>query len=633
MDFRAGFSLGQWTVLPLESRLIRDDESRRIQPKSMDVLLCLAEAGGAVVERDELLGRVWGERAVTDEPLTRCIGELRRALGDSRSDPEYILTIPKRGYRLIKSAEPLTETARASLDDDEELVDRAAATRMPVIPLTLLVVAALAAIAIFWSMQQGPTEDDAHAVSSEVAERSIAVLPFVDMSSGKDQEYMGDGIAEELLNLLAKIKELRVISRSSSFSLKGSAFDVRAVAERFNVAYVLEGSVRTSGDRIRVTAQLVDGRTDTHVWSETFEDEFEDVFAIQDEIARAVVGKLQVTLLGDAPKSRPTDPEAYALFLQGRYLHEQPAGDSMQRAFDYYKAALDIDPEYVPAWVWLAALYDDTVNSSGLPREEVGRLASDAIGRALAIDADDPLTLGMSAVLAGAWDMDLAESATQMQRAIDMDPANPYLLRWSAIILTGLGRHDDAVDVNEFLFERDPIGNIAKINLAATYLNAGRFDDAIRICRIEVALSTESSPCGSRLILAYLYAGEPAAALTHLERVKPSRVYTRLAPMVYYALRRQADFRQSLTDLRQAYDAGDAGLGYWIAHTYAFIGDADGMFEWFELTRSRGALTLRPNAAFFAPWRDDRRWQQLMADLGQSPADLASIRFDLPPLN
>lgn len=629
MNLRSGFVLGTWTVLPLESRLYDDEASRRVQPKSMDVLLCLAEAGGEVVERETLLREVWGERAVSDEPLTRCIGELRRAFDDNSASPEYIQTIPKRGYRLLQPTTPLPGDRPPAAAQGTPL--RVSRIRRGAIALGLIVLAVLIEMGIERSIEDGADRDPDRVENVVAAERSIAVLPFVDMSEAQDQEYMGDGVAEELLNLLARLPELRVISRSSSFSLKGSPIDVRSVAERFDVGYVLEGSVRTSGDRIRVTAQLVDGRTDTHVWSETYERGLGDVFAIQDAIAQAVVAKLQVTLLDKAPSSRPTDPDAYALFLQGRSLHEQPAGDSIRRAVDYYKAALEIDPDYVPAWVWLAAAYDDTVNSQDLPRETVVRLAQDAIGRALAIDPDDPLALGMSALLAVAWERDLAGAAAQMQRAIDLDPANPILLRWAAILLTELGRHEQAVAVMKYLFERDPIGNITRINLAETQLNAGEFEEAVRICEIEVALTTEASPCGSRLILAHLYAGDAKSAKTLLDRLPAtSRVYVRLAPMVNHATGQEAAFAESLRALQQSYRDGDAGLGYWVANTFAFTGDAERLFDWMGRLEAEGTLSMVPGTAFFRAYATDPRWRRMMADLGQSPAELAAIPLDLP---
>jgi len=635
MSLRSGFVLGKWTVYPLEGRLVANEETRRVQPKSMDVLLCLAEAGGEVVERDELLRRIWGDRAISDEPLTRCIGELRRALGDTRSESEYILTIPKRGYRLLQSAVSTSAAGHAVDEADQppltlaQKARRLGTLKKLAAGLGLLVLAALVQIGIEKLLDQPAVVDEPGLVAPESIARSIAVLPFVDMSAAKNQEYMSDGIAEELLNLLAKIRELRVISRSSAFSFKGRSVDIRTIAEQFNVGYVLEGSVRKSGDNIRITAQLVDARTDTHVWSETYDRELNDIFAIQDEIAQAVVSKLEVTLLGDAPKSRPTDPEAYSLFLQARYLHEQPAGDSFQRAFEYYNAALEIDEKYVPAWVWLAALYDDTVNSLGLPYDEVGRLARDAIQRALEIDPDDPLALGMSGVLIQAWDHDLAGAAAQMQKAIERDPSNPILLRWAAIVLNSLGRYEEANRVNEYLFARDPVGGIAKINLASTYLSAGRYEDAIRLCEIQVALSSERGPCGSRLILAYLYFGDTNAALGQLEQTSGSRVYTRLAPMVFHGLGQQANFEKALADLFQAYEDGDKGLAYWIAHTYSFVGDTDAMFLWFERALDEGVLGLPPGAAFFAKFENDPRWENLMKELGNSPDVLRAIHLDV----
>jgi TolB-like protein/DNA-binding winged helix-turn-helix (wHTH) protein len=636
MNLRSGFSLGKWTVLPLENRIFDSGQSRRVQPKSMDVLLCLAEAGGEVVERESVLDKVWAGRAVSDEPLTRCIGELRRAFGDSRANPDYILTIPKRGYRLLKVAGPI-EAARAEPARESAkrplLLRIFDVVRRPTVALSLIVLAVLVEMVVERVIEYTAEGESDVVVSTAEADRSIAVLPFVDMSAEQDQEYMGDGIAEEVLNLLTSIRDLRVISRSSSFSLKGTQVDMRSVAKQFGVAYILEGSVRTSGNRIRVTAQLVDGRTDTHVWSDSFERDLDDIFAIQDEIAQAVVPKLRVTLLGNPPRSRATDTDAYALFLQGRYLHEQTGGDSMVQALDYYKAALEIDPDYVPALVWIAALYDDTKHSIGIPYDEVGRLAREAIDRALAIAPGNALALGMSAILKADWDDDLAGAAAQMQAALDADPSNPYVLRWSAIVMTNLGQHDAAVLVNEYLFERDPIGNISKINLAATYLNAGRFDEAVRLCEIEVALSDGDSPCGSRLIVAYLHTGKPQLARDLLRRVDSPRVAARLAPMVHSALGEEAEYEQAIDALIRRYEDGDRAIGYWVAHTYLYRGDETAMFAWLERLRRDDAFTVTPNMAYFESYAEDSRWLALMSATGRAPGELGAMQLDLPPLD
>ncbi len=185
-------------------------------------------------------------------------------------------------------------------------------------------------------------------------QQSIAVLPFENMSADPEQEYFSDGISAELLNLLTKIPELRVISRASAFSYKGKDIDIPTVAEQLNVAHVLEGSVRKAGNRVRITAQLIEARSDTHLWSETYERTLDDIFATQDEIAARVVEQLKLTLLGDAPTVQATDPEAYALVLQARYLRHQMTPDSLDKSIALLEQALAIDPDYAAAWAGLA---------------------------------------------------------------------------------------------------------------------------------------------------------------------------------------------------------------------------------------------------------------------------------------
>lgn len=635
MSLRRGFRLSEWTVYPLEGRFQQDDQNRRVQPKSMDVLLCLAEADGEVVEREELLRRIWGERAVTDEPLTRCIGELRRALGDSRKDPEFILTVPKRGYRLLLTPVPLQEPAvEAAGREHPQLTAQQQAKRRKGLTVLAAIVALVAVISLVQIGMprvgsQAPTKETPAALPASADNRSIAVLPFADLSPHEDQTHMSDGVAEQILSLLMKVDDLRVISRSSSFSLKGQAVDIPTVVERFGVSHVLEGSVRTAGGRIRINAQLIDARNDTQVWSETYDSELTDVFAIQDEIALAVVDKLQLTLRPGIAVSRETNPKAYEYFLRARYLHEQPAGDAFQRAFELYQAALEVDDRYVPAWVWLAALYDDTINSTDLPREEVLERMFDAIGRALEIDSEDPLALGMSSVLLAAWTDELERATAQMQRALDLDPGNPILLRWAVIALNGLGKHKEAVDVAEYLFARDPVGNISRVNLASTYILAGQFEDAVRICEIHVASIEENGPCRSRLIVAYLYTGNPDGAKDQLERAAGTRTYLRLAPMVFYSLGAQDSYNTALSDLRERYTNGDASMAYWLARTYAFTNEIDQAFEWLYRARADGVLSLTATSSYFVHLHGDPRWRELLRELDKLPEKTEQLHLSV----
>ena len=181
------------------------------------------------------------------------------------------------------------------------------------------------------------------------------MLPFVNMSRDKDQEYFSDGISEELLNLLAKIPQLQVTARTSSFSFKGKEIAIPEIARTLHVAHVLEGSVRKAGNSVRITAQLINAGTDTHLWSQTYDRKLDDIFAIQDEIAADVVKQLKVTLLGAAPKARTTDPEAYALYLQAVQLGRQGTAEAFKQSDALYRKVLAIDPRYAPAWDGLAA--------------------------------------------------------------------------------------------------------------------------------------------------------------------------------------------------------------------------------------------------------------------------------------
>jgi len=226
MTLRSGFTLGDWTVHPLEGRLVCDDDEQRIQPKSMDVLLCLANADGTVVERDKLLLEVWGERAQSDEPLTRCIGELRRALGESGAESTYILTVPKRGYQLMRPVAPLHPESDAGDDEatpklsESQSKKRLDTAKKVIAAVAVLLLAAVLEVSIERALESSHPEstESTSTASVPIPRLSIAVLPFVNMSSDMEQEYFSDGISEELMNMLTKIPELQVTSRWSPFS-------------------------------------------------------------------------------------------------------------------------------------------------------------------------------------------------------------------------------------------------------------------------------------------------------------------------------------------------------------------------------------------------------------------------------
>src|SRR6266487_6728353 len=249
------------------------------------------------------------------------------------------------------------------------------------VAIGLLVLGAI--VAAFMIVSRRPTTS-----LTAIPEKSIAVLPFVDMSEDKANEYFSDGISEELLNLLAKIPQLQVTARTSSFSFKGKEVAIPEIARTLHVANVLEGSVRKAGNSVRITAQLIKAGTDTHLWSQTYDRKLDDIFAVQDEIAADVVKQLKVTLLGAAPKVRTTDPEAYALYLQAVQLGRQFTAEPFQQSDALYRKVLAIDPRYAPAWYGLARNFGNETGQGLLPGKEGFAQAREAAVKALAIDPD-----------------------------------------------------------------------------------------------------------------------------------------------------------------------------------------------------------------------------------------------------
>ena len=344
-------------------------------------------------------------------------------LPDGQTTPDFVAQIQRLlqpGGALRSGTRSIPPAPRAVVPAPRPAVPRSLAAGVAGLVLVL------AAGGYFWATRHGATtpraaQPAAALPASAPDPKSIAVLPFLDMSLGKDQEFMSDGIAEELLNLLVKIPGLRVTSRSSAFSFKGKDLDIPEIARRLHVAHILEGSVRKSGNRLRIDAQLIDATTDTNVWSETYQRSVDDIFAVQDEIAAAVVGELKVTLLSAAPKSKVVDTKAYALFLQARPLARLHSAAGYEQSNALYKAALDIDASYAPAWDGLAYNYRRQANNGMRPREEGYALAREALGKALAIDPDYAPSIAALGRIALDHDGDLAAAARHLERALALD--------------------------------------------------------------------------------------------------------------------------------------------------------------------------------------------------------------------
>jgi adenylate cyclase len=474
-------------------------------------------------------------------------------------------------------------------------------------------------------------EARSEALVESYGERSIAVLPFDDLSPNRDQAYFGEGIAEELLNLLAHVNDLRVAGRTSSFTVAGRDLTIPEMAEALNVGHILEGSVRKAGGQLRITVQLIEARSDTHLWSQTFDREYADIFAIQDEIAAEVVDRLQITLLEGVPLMRKADPEAYALYLQARQLfHNQSQPGDFERSGELYRRAMEIDPEFIDA----IAGYRRYLSMSGetLPGETDNRARIQRmLLKMLEIDPNHPEVLYALSFQAMDEDNDLETAARYLERAFESDPRHYDLLWYSALMLPGFGRSDLAAQVGEYLLARDPLSALCRDSTARAYRNIGDFDRAIELLREGLVLQPEWPPNHWGLTLTLVYAGRPQEALQNaieLEQKQEGPFPGHLEAL--HDLGMLEEFEAWLPEYIEVH--ADCCPAY-VGQVYAWIGDADRALEWLEkeVATDSGSwgIRIRIVRRAFQKLKDDPRMQTLLERYQLTPEQVEEVGLNL----
>lgn len=480
-------------------------------------------------------------------------------------------------------------------------------------------------------------EGRSQAIAGAYGDNSIAVLPFVNMSSDPEQEYLGDGIAEELLNLLARIPDLRVISRTSAFSFKGRNLEIPEIAKQLNVTHVLEGSVRKSGNRLRITAQLIEARSDTHLWSEVYDRTLEDIFTIQDEVAEEVVRQLHVTLLGEPPKTREADPLAYLLVLQARQIFLLQQHEEMHQAEALLQQALEIDPDYVDALVQLHFVYleqrrkiypDDPDRMEAITA--ITAMVDEVRARLSTLDPDNPTLKAIIAMERRTQAGDLPGAIQLIEEAMRVDPRDSFVLFTAARLAAAVSRFDAAIQLSEYVAARDPLFFWAHLNLAQYYFDAGRTEDALDRFEIAVRLNPVAGAVRWKTGLAKLVLGDPEGALAEFES-EPGPVY-RLhgLALAYHDLGRR---QESAAMIEQLLPTETEVWPFGLARAYAWMGDADEAFHF--LVRAAAQSVAQLDGAGTNPLlrklHDDPRWLPFLRSVGQAPEQLAAVEFNVEP--
>lgn len=484
-----------------------------------------------------------------------------------KSDTYFVEPPPRHGYRFIT---PIKEPEQPS--------------RIPRVRVRAVRIAGLVVLLLTVGLWLARIKEP---VARPQIPPSVAILPFVDLSPEKDQEYFSDGLSEDLLNSLTKIQGLRVTARTSAFQFKGKNEDLRVIGEKLNVSTVLEGSVRRQSGRVRISTQLIRVSDGFYLWSDSYDRDLTDIFAVQEDIARAVAGSLRVALLGQKILSpRATNLEAYNAYLQGLYFFAQQDEKSLEKAITSYERAIKLDPSYAPAWAELSRAHSDRAEafSSGfeLPasasvHEEI-RKAREAAERALALDPNLAAAHVAMGAIKTTYDWDWSGAEAYFHRALALEPGNSEVVLRAGGLATRLNHFDEALRLRRLAVELDPLHAVSHFCLAISAWGAGHLDEAEAEARKGLELDQRYPALHMVLSRVYLARSRPEEGLAEAEReTVPGNRLQSLA-LAYHALGRRRESDRALAELIAKHHSG----AFMIAEVYAFRGEADSAFTWLE---------------------------------------------------
>jgi TolB-like protein/Tfp pilus assembly protein PilF len=476
----------------------------------------------------------------------------------------------------------------------------------------------------FWMPKRVDEQKSLVEATPAISDESVAVLPFVDMSEKKDQEYFSDGLTEELLNLLTKVPQLRVAARTSSFYYKGKSVKLAEMARELHVAHLLEGSVRKSGNQVRITAQLIRAADGYHQWSQTYDRELDDIFKIQDEIAAAVVGALKLKLLPDhevlSARSRTTNPAAHTQYLLGRQFFNRTNTDDFRRAVAAYEQAIALDPKYASAYAGLAVaeneLSHDPENSLAevLAGQKRALMAAD---RAIAIDP--ALSEGYAArgFLRFTINWDWTGAEADLSRAFALDPGSYRAYTCYACFLASLGRLSEALEINKKALELDPLSADTWFRRSIQLNAAGRLPEARKAAMRALEISPEHAFAWFNLGVTSLLESNPKAALAEFRKASKARREAGVA-MAEHDLGHVKDSQRALDALVAGYASTNA---YQVAEVYAWRGERDAAFNWLERAHAQhdGVLVQLKFDPLLAQLHSDPRFAAMVKKMGLPP--------------
>lgn len=595
------FRVGLWLVQPSRNTISQNGTSNRLEPKVMEVLVCLADHSSEVVSKEKLLQTVWPDTFVTDDVLKRSVSELRRMFKDDARQPQVIETIPKRGYRLLAPVKPADDAPVASpMAPQSSALD--GSTVKPNRRWSWPVAAGLggAAVVLLFALDVGGFRGMLRPANTP-AIHSLAVLPLQNLSGDAGQEYFADGMTEELITELSRLNSMKVISRTSVMRYKKSSKSLPEIARELNVDAILEGSVLRSGDRVRITAQLIYAQTDANLWADTYDRTLEDTLRLQETVATAIAGKIKASLVPIGTTGSKTEHavnfkahEAYLRGLQqyglagdaGNHLGKEAAQhEHDQRARAYFEDAIREDPQYAPAYVALAGNSLDVEKAEGYARKAL---------EADARSADAHLIL---AAIKLQRDRDWQDAEREILQAIELNPSSAAAHHQYAFLLDAAGRLEEGLKEYHRAQELDP----ASDHILPALYSRHKFDEIIETAQAALArtpddLTTSAAVYHKTLMVAYARTGRQKESVEQFRAALTSMGYTNMADQLRRGFLR-GGYEGALRSWLKI-DRKDFPFRYVDAYVYTELRDFDHAFALLPKTLISGSYRIEWEVAY-----------------------------------
>lgn len=618
-DLRSGELTKQGKRIPLQEQPFR-------------LLAMLLERPGELVTREEVRQKLWPRAIVDfDHGLNKAISKIRDALGDSAENPRFVETVARRGYRFLADVREERESQPPRLGQPVAIVPgtpgdvnsgaAGGVGRLPSRRSLALWIACGAALVLLLSAAWQLS----HRQHSGATIHSVVVLPLANLSGDPSQEYMADGMTEELITQLGQIRALRVISRTSAMSYKKTTKPLAEIARELDVQAVVEGSVLHVGDRVRITAQLIRVPADENLWAHAYEGSFRDAFELQSEVAQAVATQIQATVSGPERtvlrKSKPVSSEAYEAYLKGRYFWNKRDAAGLNKAIEYFQRAIAVDPGYAAAYSGLADAY---ALAGGweygvLPPQEAAPRAKEAATKAVLLDPDlsEAHTSLAFALEMSTWDWDGAES--EYRRALELNPGYATAHHWYGYHLMTVGRNDEGIAELKLAESLDPLSLIISAGVADAYYIAHMVDDATRQLHKTLEMDPNFAMAHYQMGQVLAHRGKFDAAIAEFQRAIElsghSPAFDANLANAYAAAGRTADAQRMAKELAQLQHQ-NGSVDADIALIYVGLRDDDQAMYWLEKAyqaRFEAVMLVRPQ---FDPLRRDPRFRDLIGRLG-----------------